>query len=102
MKYQLVLQWSGSSIDDYDEMIELEELLTEVLPDGSDLDGHDVGMNQVNIFIHTDSPERAFGAVQPALSAHNRLNDARVAFRELSKHDYTILWPSSLQTFEVT
>src|SRR5437660_1146101 len=102
MKYRLVLQWPGSSIEDYDGMIELEELLTEALPAESDIDGHDVGADEVNIFIHTDDPQRTFAALRPILSSCNRLTTVRVAFREVSKDVYTILWPTDLGTFEVT
>jgi hypothetical protein len=102
MRYQLVLQWTGSSIEDYDAMIEIEELLIEGLPDESEIDGHDAGAGEVNIFIHTNSPQRSFAALQPILSACNRLHDVRIAFREMSKDEYTILWPTDLKTFKVT
>jgi hypothetical protein len=31
-----------------------------------------------------------------------RLADVRVAFREVSKSEYTILWPKGLEAFRVT
>ena len=83
-------------------MIEIEELLIEGLPDESEIDGHDVGAGEMNILIHTDSPQRSFAALQPILSAYNRLHDVCVAFREMSKDEYTILWPTDLKTVKVT
>lgn len=50
MKYQLVLQWPASSIKDYDAMIEAENALIENLSAANDVDGHDVGSGEVNIF----------------------------------------------------
>jgi len=47
MRYQLVLQWPASSIDDYDSMISIEDSLIEGLPNDSEVDGHDIGSGQV-------------------------------------------------------
>jgi hypothetical protein len=77
-RYNLVLQWPGSALDDYDPLVSLEDALIEHLPDGSELDGHDLGVGQANIFIDTDSPEAAFRAVQPLLEAHRSGNDLKV------------------------
>jgi hypothetical protein len=59
MKYQLALQWPASSIKDCDAMIEIEDTLTNHLSKNCEVDGHDVGSGEVNIFIHTDNPTRA-------------------------------------------
>jgi hypothetical protein len=102
MKYQLILQWPASSIRDYDAMIAVENLLIEALPEDSDVDGHDAGSGEVNIFIGTHEPIRVFDAVKSVLAAQDLLSDARIAFREASKSQYTILWPKGLKTFKVT
>jgi hypothetical protein len=60
MKYQLVLQWPASSVDDYDSMIAIEESLIEELRGDSEVDGHDAGSGQVNIFIRTGGPAKTF------------------------------------------
>ena len=48
MKYQLILQWPATSINDYDKMIDIENTLTANLADQSEVDGHDVGSGEVN------------------------------------------------------
>jgi hypothetical protein len=58
MKYVFVIQWPGSSTEDYDSMVEIENLLISGLSDGNNVDGHDVGSGEVNIFIETDNPLR--------------------------------------------
>ena len=55
MKYSLVLQWAPSSTLDYDRLIEIEDDLTERLPECM-VDGHDLGSDEMNIFIFTDDP----------------------------------------------
>ena len=102
MKYQLVVQLPASSIHDYDEMIALENTLIEALPEGSEVDGHDAGSGEANIFINTDVPARVFNEIKSVLAASDLLATARIAFREQSKSEYTVLWPDGLETFKVT
>lgn len=101
MKYQIVLQSSASSVGDYDAMVSLEDLLIEGLPDGSELDGHDAGSGQVNIFIHTHSPHQTFEAIKGILENRGALPSVKAAYREKGGSQYTILWPRNLTKFEV-
>lgn len=102
MKYQLVLQWPASSIKDDDAMIEVENALVEKLSEVNDVDGHDAGSGEVNIFIRTDDPKRAFNEVKAILGSRDFWVAARVAFREVAGSEYTILWPKDLTEFKVT
>jgi hypothetical protein len=101
MTYQLVLQWPASSITDYDAMIEIENALVKNLSDADDVDGHDAGSGEVNIFIGTDDPKRAFNEVKAILGTRDLWADARVAYREVAGSEYTILWPKDLTEFKV-
>ena len=101
MKYQLVLQWPASSIRDFDRMIEVEGALAAGLSSRHVVDGHDAGSGEVNIFIHTDDPLRAFEEAQAVLGSRDFWIDARAAYRELAKSDYIILWPRDLSGFKV-
>lgn len=101
MKYQLVLQWSGSSIKDYDEMIAIEDKLIENLSKGSKVDGHDAGSGEVNIFILTDDPALTFSEAKDILGNSDRWMSVRAAYREITKDHYTILWPEDLTDFDV-
>jgi len=101
MKFQLVLQWPASSMD-YDRMVEVEELLIEqISEEDGEVDGHDTGSGQVNIFIHTDSPEKAFRSATRVLDAQGCLETARAAFRPIDGDEYTALWPEGLRNFRV-
>ena len=101
MKYQLVLQWPASLIKDYDAIIEVENVLVENLSAANDVDGHDAGSSEVNIFIHTDDPRRAFKEVKAILGTCDFWVDARVAYREIAGSEYTILWPKDLTEFKI-
>jgi hypothetical protein len=102
MKYQLVLQFSCDSEEDFDALVQLEDQLVEALTDEAEVDGHDMGSGQGNIFILTDDPQITFQAAKPVLQKSNRLNDATVAYREASGDVYTTIWPSgSKKKFQV-
>ena len=101
MNYQLVLQWPASSIKDYDTMIEIEDALIEKLSKAHDVNGHDAGSGEVNIFIHTDDPKRAFTEAKAVLGTRDFWVDAKVAYREMDGSEYTILWPKGLTEFRV-
>jgi len=60
MDYQLVLQFRGDSLADYDAMVALENELIDELGDPADVDAHDVGSGEVNIFIIRTDPARTF------------------------------------------
>ncbi len=58
--YQLVLQFSAHTLEDYDQLISLETLLLKQLDRVAKVDGHDMGKGEFNIFILTRIPATAF------------------------------------------
>ena len=101
MKYQLVLQWPASSISDYNSMVEVEDILIKTLTADSDVDGHDAGAGEMNIFIRTNDPNQTFNEIKTILGTRDFWVEARVAYREVTGNEYTILWPKSLTRFRV-
>jgi hypothetical protein len=102
MKYQLVLQWSEFSSKDYDLLIEIEDILIDNLDNSCEIDGHDVGSGQMNIFIHTDDPKMTFNSIKTLLDSRDFWSDVRIAYREIAGGDYTVLWPKNLYEFNIT
>lgn len=100
MNYQLVLQWPSFTID-YDAMVEIEDTLLKKLNSQADIDGHDIGLGESNIFIHTDNPSGTFAKVKTILCTTSSWKDIRVAYRDISSNRYTILWPKDLHEFNV-
>lgn len=100
MKYQLVLQWPSSRLADYDEMIRIEDALIEGLGEEHEVDGHDEGTGEVNIFIRTNTPSEVFSRIKEIINK-DAFKDVRIAYREVSKSAYTILWPRNLTKFTV-
>jgi len=94
MKYQLVLQFPGDQIEDFDQMLKLELDLDLSLGTEHIVDGHDFGSGEMNIFIHTDNPEDAYKKAKGSL--HKLINIEYIAaFRELEGDNYTVLYPSN-------
>jgi hypothetical protein len=93
MKFQVVLQWPASSTNDFDRMTEIEDLLADKLSAENEVDGHDFGSQEMNIFVHTDDPQRTFKEIQNILSVHGFRVDARIAYRRVGGTEYSVLWP---------
>ena len=97
MQYQLTLQFRGDSLADYDAMIALEDELSEQLGDVADVDGHDCGSGETNIFIFTPDPAATFQRMRPVLERARQLKAVTVAFREVDGERYTVIWPEGSQ-----
>jgi hypothetical protein len=101
MRFQVVLKWPADSLNDYDEMVAVEDLLIAKLTEQSVVDGHDFGTGETNIFVNTDDPRRAFEEIQIILSGHKLWPDAVIAYRPMDGTEYSVLWPQGTVTFSV-
>ena len=101
MKYQLVLQLPAASIKDYDDMIELEETIAKRIGELGEVDGHDMGSGETNIFIHTNSPNAVFDRIKAHLGTKDFLPDMKVAYREIGQETFTIIHPDNLEHFSI-
>ena len=77
--YQLVLQFRGDSLDDYDAMIRLEDDLIAELQGVAEVDGHDMGSGEANIFILTSDPRRTLERAKPVLKRRKCFRDCSVS-----------------------
>jgi hypothetical protein len=100
-KYQLVLQLPASCIDDYDAMVELEEAIVHSLASLGRVDGHDAGSGEMNIFILTNHPRPVFDRIKQLPGMKDFMPDLKVAYREVGKEDFTILYPAGLTYFAI-
>jgi hypothetical protein len=93
MRYQLVLQFPGDALSDFDAMVALEDALIEDLGHSADVDGHDCGSGETNIFIFTPKPELTFATVRQRLEQEGRLSSVIAAYRPADGEHYTVIWP---------
>lgn len=95
MKYQLVIQFPLSGdVEDFDRLIMLENELRVVLRGEHEIDGHDLGGEEMNIFIHTDDPKRAFILAKNVLTEKD-LKIISVAYRDFDGEEYLVIWPEN-------
>lgn len=99
-KYQLVIQIPIGSMGDFDRMVEAEERIGEALKDIAEVDGHDAGSGEGNIFIHTNTPETDVRKAIDCLEEHVR-EEARAAYRTIEGESYIILRPPGLKEFRI-
>jgi hypothetical protein len=95
MRFQLIIQLPGDASADLDTLVALEEELIGRLGPGAQVDGHDLGASQGNIFVLTNSPADTFAHIRPLLAQNGLLGVARVAYRKLQASEFTVLWPES-------
>ena len=86
---------------DYDEMVEVEDLLIGRLTKRSKVDGHDFGSNETNIFVYTDDPLQTFDEIRAILSGHKIWSNARIAYRRIDGDEFTVIWPEGATTFDI-
>ncbi len=93
MDYQVILQFRGDSMSDYDTMVSLENELAEHLGDNADVDGHDSGSGETNVFIQTSDLENTLKTAKAVLESSHLLDRVTVAYRRLHDEIYTVDWP---------
>lgn len=102
MKYSLVLQFPASDLTDYDRLIEIEEALEKYLHGLANVDGHDSGSGEMNIFILTDKPAETFDKSKFIIKAAGMLTTLSAAYRLVTGDEYLRLWPiDSTEPFTV-
>lgn len=101
MRYQLVLQFKAESVQEFDELVALEDQLVNNQHSHSQIDGHDFGSGEFNIFILTDQPKVSFLAAEKTIEHYSPTLALKAAYRELGQDDFLILWPPNLQEFKI-
>lgn len=91
--FELILQFRGRAVEDADEVVEIEDALFEMLGEGEELDGHDIGAGARNIRIVTDDAQATFGRLAPFLARASLIDAVIAAACPLRGAQYTVLWP---------
>ena len=101
MKYHLIIQFPEELYGDLDWISDLEDRLDESIID-AEVDGHDMGGGEVNIFIHANNPVDTFKIAKTILEEDGvELKNIKFAYREINDDNYIPLWPENLINFRV-
>ena len=101
MKYQLTIQISANSTNDFDEMIEFEDELIEILKDIAIIDGHDFGSGEANIFVLTNDQYETYNVIKEKYLNATVKNKYKISCREIKNDNLVILFPDSLTDFHI-
>lgn len=95
MKYQLVIQFLlTGSVEDFERLIMLENELSVVFLGAHEMDGHNLGEEEMNIFINTDDPKQAFTLARDVFN-EEELKIVSVAYKDFDSEEYSVIWPES-------
>ena len=92
MNFQLVLRFPKTTAS-ADTLRALELALTEDLAGTAELDGHDTGARNVDLFIVTADPKSTFRRSKPALERLQLLDRVVAAHRIEGGSRFTVAWP---------
>ncbi len=94
-KYQLVLQLPGTTQQDFDVLVGLEESVADALDDTPhEVDGHDFGSGTMNIFIDTNDLAAAFSLVKAGINLAD-YPMLKAGYRSFEEDDYHLIWPEN-------
>src|SRR5882724_7082827 len=98
MRYQLVIQLTSPDLDG---VIELEDLVRRELGDLGVVDGHDFGLGEGNVFIHTNGPKLALAHLKGAICHWAKDRIWKAGFRKFTEDEYRSIHPVGLKRFDV-
>ena len=78
----------------------MEESAIANIGEFGEVDGHDIGSGECNIFIHTNDAPKAFEEIREVIT--KGLPKMRAAYRDFKKGTFIPLWPKGLKQFDVT
>jgi len=98
---QLVIQFplnaAEPDTDELETLAALEARLERISDGKFEVDGHDFGSSEMNIFIFAADAKSALDSIRVNLPARSW----RAGFRDVDSEDYSPLAPAGLATFEV-
>ncbi len=98
-----MLQFPCNSIQEFDAVVALEDaLMAELSGALADVDGHDFGSGEANIFTLTSELNEAFERARAVVGKNPRLASLlRVGYRRLDAGEYVVMWPPGETRFTV-
>lgn len=93
MASQLILQFRDRSIEDRDEVAQLEDALCEMLEGAEALDGSSITSAARNIFVVSEDPSATFARLLPFLAGAGLDTSVGAAIRREGEDTLTNLWP---------
>ena len=100
-RYQLVVQIKPAISDDFNRLVSWEDAIIAHLATTAEVDGHDMGAGEFNIFIYTDDPSGTFRRIQGLPETRLLSASMMVAYRPIDGDEYVVLWPRDSARFNI-
>lgn len=102
MDYQLVIKFWRKSLADETFLPAIQDELKGVLGDAAALDGYDVSDDEINLFVLTGDPRRAFRRIKTVLESRGIERGVSAAYRLVGGAQFTSIWPPrSMRKFKL-
>lgn len=92
MIFQITIKFEASTLDDFDEKIIWETKLIELLGDRHEVDGHDFGEGEMNIYVHSEAPKQAFELIKSSSLWNPEASCIEVTYRSINSEISKLLW----------
>ena len=93
---------AGTDKQRFESILQLESELEDWLGPDVDVDGNDFGSGEMNIFIHTDTPEETFGRIQMLIDTMREFSsEYRAGYRKFTEGTFQVIWPPGATYFTV-
>jgi hypothetical protein len=89
-------------MQDFDRLVAFETTLFRRLPPLGEVDGHDCGKEEFNIFVFTDRPVETFESAEVLRRKEVPDCNPIVAYRKVRGEVYTVLSPAGHQGFKIS
>ena len=93
MDHQLVIKFWRPSLQDEDFLAPIQIEFQEVLGDTAALDGYDVSVKEINLFVITPDPRHSFRRMKSVLENRGIVQGISAASRLVGGAKFTSLWP---------
>lgn len=92
MQSQLVLKFRRPTLDSTG-IASLEQQLRDTLGDSVEMDGHNEGVRDIDVFIITEDPASTFRRCKPVLEQMQVLDRVVAAHRFVGGLQFKVIWP---------
>ena len=103
LEFQIVVQFPvPASIKHAEDVLSIEDHLSDAVGSAAEVDGHDVSPTKVNVFVLTGDPDSTFAALRARMSAAFPHLSYEAAWRKCCDNDdWTVLWPVDQRAFSL-
>jgi hypothetical protein len=93
MDHHLVIKFWRKSLADETFLPALQGELKGVLGDTAELDGYDVSVQEINLFVITPDPKHSFRRIKTVLESRDLMQGVSAASRLVGGAQFTSIWP---------